>query len=115
MKKVEYSQIVRQKIKNLRAELTRKFSAEVSRKSIKKITTAVKKLSEFEKMGISVSKMYEIDCDYRYIYVAHNYLFYRVERDQIIIVEMFDERENFLQKLFGVRTTLQNMLDYWEE
>lgn len=38
MKKVEYSQIVRRKLKNLRARLTSEFGAEVSRKSVKQIT-----------------------------------------------------------------------------
>ena len=30
-----------------------------------------------------------------------NYIFYRVEKDAVIIVEMFDEREDFMHKLFG--------------
>ena len=34
-------------------------------------------------------------------YVSHNYIFYRVEKDAVIIVEMFDEREDFMHKLFG--------------
>lgn len=48
-----------------------------------------------------MSAMYDIECDYRYIYVSHNYIFYRVEKDAVIIVEMFDEREDFMHKLFG--------------
>ena len=51
--------------------------------------------------GVAVSAMYDIECDYRYIYVSHNYIFYRVEKDAVIIVEMFDEREDFMHKLFG--------------
>ena len=68
MKKVEYSQIVRRKLKNLRARLTSEFGAEVSRKSIKQITDAARGLEDFEEKGISVSSMYGIECDYRYIY-----------------------------------------------
>ena len=49
--------------------------------------------------------MYGIKCDYRYIYAGHNYLFYRIENDKIIIAEMFDEREDFMYKLFGITTT----------
>ena len=103
MKKVEYSQIVRRKLKNLRARLTSEFGAEVSRKSIKQIK------------GISVSSMYGIECDYRYIYAGRNYLFYRIESDKIIIAEMFDEREDFMYKLFGITTTTQESLDYWDK
>lgn len=115
MKKVEYSQIVRCKLKALRERLTREFGSEVSRKSLKKITNAARSLEKFEKRGISVSAMYEIDCDYRYLYVGHNYLFYRIETDKIIIVEMFDDREDFMYKLFGISTTSQESIDYWDE
>lgn len=115
MKKVEYSQIVRRKLKNLKARFTSEFGSEVSKKSIKKITDVTRGLGNFEEKGILVSSMYDIECDYRYIYVAHNYLFYRIEKDKIIIVEMFDEREDFMYKLFGISATSQESDDYWSE
>lgn len=115
MKKVEYSLIVRQKLKNLRKELTERFGADVSRRLVKQITDAARGLGMFETKGVSVSAMYDVECDYRYLYVGHNYLFYRIEPDQIIIVEMFDEREDFMWKLFGIDTTPQETYDYWDE
>ena len=54
-----------------------------------------------------------IECDYRYLYVSHNYVFYRIESEKIIIVEMFDEREDFMYKLFGISTRTQESIDYW--
>ena len=115
MKKVEYSQIVRRKLKKIKARLTSEFGAEVSRKSVKQITDAIRGLEDFEEKGILVSSMYDIECDYRYIYAGHNYLFYRIEKDKIIIAEMFDEREDFMYKLFGVTITKQESIEYWEE
>lgn len=115
MKKVEYSQVVKRKLKALRGRLTSEFGSLVSRKSVKQITDAVRDLENFAEKGVSVSSMYDIDCDYRYLYAGHNYLFYRIEKDKIIIVEMFDDREDFMYKLFGVSTTSQESLDYWEE
>jgi len=55
LKKVEYSQIVRRKLKSLRECLTSEFGTEVSRKSIKQITDAARGLEDFEERGISVS------------------------------------------------------------
>ena len=66
-----------------------------------------------EKKGIAVSAMYNIECDYRYLYVSHNYVFYRIESEKIIIVEMFDERKDFMYKLFGISTRTQESIDYW--
>lgn len=115
MKKVEYSQIVRRKLKNLKAHLTSEFGSEVSKKTIKKITEVARGLGRFEKKGILVSSMYDVECDYRYIYAGHNYLFYRIENNKIIIVEMFDEREDFMYKLFGISSMSQDSEDYWGE
>jgi len=68
LKKLEYSQIVRRKLKNLKTHLTREFGAEVSKKALKQITDTARSLVDFEEKGIAVSSMYDIDCDYRYIY-----------------------------------------------
>lgn len=115
MKKVEYSQIVRRKLKALKVRLTSEFGSEASRKSLKQIIDAARGLENFAEKGVLVSSMYDIDCDYRYLYVGHNYLFYRIEKDKIIIVEMFDDREDFMYKLFGILTTSQESLEYWDE
>ncbi len=82
---------------------------------MKRITDAIRGLGKFEKKGIAVSAMYNIECGYRYLYVNHNYLFYRIEAEKIIIVEMFDEREDFMYKLFGVSTISQESIDYWAD
>lgn len=115
MKKLEYSQIVRRKLKKLRLQLNSEFGAEVSKSAIKKITDAARGLEEFAEKGVSVSAMYGIDCDYRYLYVSHNYLFYIIEENRIIIAEMFDDREDFMYKLFGVKTTTEDVEEYWDE
>ena len=47
--------------------------------------------------------------------MGHNYLFYRIEADKIIIAEMFDDREDFMYKLFGISTISQESIDYWDE
>lgn len=113
IEKIEYSQIVRKKLNQLKTDLVQDFGAEVSRKSVKKITDAVRGLEKFEKKGIAVSAMYNIECDYRYLYVSHNYVFYRIESEKIIIVEMFDEREDFMYKLFRISTRTLESIDYW--
>lgn len=115
MKKIEYSQIVRRKLRELKIHLAREFGTEISRKAIKSITNTARDLEIFPQRGISVTDMYDIECDYRYIYVNHNYLFYRIENDKIIIVEMFDNREDFMFKLFGITTINQESIDYWNE
>lgn len=42
-------------------------------------------------------------------------MFYRIEADKIIIAEMFDDREDFMYKLFGISIISQESIDYWDE
>lgn len=115
MKKVEYSQVVRRKLKALKLRLTAEFGPETAAKVLKRITDSAKRLADFEEKGVMLSSMFDIHCDYRYLYVGHNYLFYRIEKDKIIIVEIFDEREDFMYKLFGISSISRESIDYWDE
>lgn len=114
-RKIVVSQIVRKKLNILRKELQEKFGMEVSKKSVKRITDSIRSLERFPEKGVSVTAVYKIECDYRCLFVHHNYLFYRVETDKIIIVEIFDEREDFMAKMFGVETTSGDENSYWED
>ena len=102
MKKVEYSQAARRKLKALKLRLTAELGPETAAKALKRITDSARGLADFEEKGVMLSSMFDIHCDYRYLYAGHNYLFYRIEKDRIIIVEIFDEREDFMYKLFGI-------------
>jgi len=113
--KIEYSQIVRQKMKELKENLTEQFGAKPASKGIKAITGSVRQLSDFPLKGGSVSEMFGIDTDFRYLYVKKNYLFYYLEGNRIIIAEMFDEREDFMFKLFGIKSESEESADYWDE
>ena len=115
LKKLEYSQIAERKLNALRIHLLTEYGSKLANGIIKQITSAARGLETFEEMGTSIYSMYGIECDYRYLYVARNYLFYRIESDKIIIVEIFDEHEDFMFKLFGISTTSQETLDYWGE
>jgi plasmid stabilization system protein ParE len=115
LKKLEYSQIVRKKLKNLKIQLTDEYGAERSKKIIGEMTKAVRRLEEFSDSGVDMSQMYDVDTDYFYIFTHHNYFIYRIEGDKIIIVQMFNEKEDFVMKLFGISGRTQESIDYWGE
>ena len=113
--KIEYSQIVRQKMKEVKENLTEQFGVKTASKGIKAITGSVRQLSDFLLKGVSVSEMFGVDTDFRYLYVKKNYLFYYLEGNKIIIAEMFDEREDFMFKLFGISSVDVDAEDYWDD
>ena len=115
MRRIEYSRIAAQKLKALKDRLTVEFGKDVSQKTMEQIIQAVRGLEVFPEKGKMLSALYDIECDYRFLYVKHNYLFYRIEENRIIIVEIFDGREDFILKLFGITTTSPDTLDYWNE
>ena len=113
MAKLEYSQIVRRKLKKLRSELTQRIS---SQKIMGKITKGIRRLEAFPQSGTRISSQYDVESDYSYIFVEHNYFFYRLTANEtILILEMFHEKEDFMRKLFGIVTTSQETIDYWKE
>lgn len=114
--KLEYSQVVRKKLKRLRQELAQNCGENNSKKIMSKITKGVRILETFPQSGTRISSQYGIECDYRYIFIERNYFFYRIkDNNTIIILEMFYEKENFMRKLFGIVTTSQDTINYWEE
>lgn len=116
MLKLEYSQIVRRKLKELRKELRDSYGEINTGKIMANITKRIRQLETFPQSGIGISSQYDIKCDYSYIFVEHNYFFYRIkDENTILILEMFHEKEDFMQKLFGINTTSQETIDYWGE
>ena len=115
MRKVEYSQIAGRKLKALRDYLLEEYGEEISKKVVKEITDKVRGLSRFAEKGIDISKLYDIETNYYYLFVNHNYIIYRFDDKQVTVVQMFHEREDFMMKLFGISGRTQESIDYWRE
>jgi len=97
-------------------ELAQNYDEDKSTAIINRIIKGIRKLEVFPQSGTIVSSQYGIECDYRYIFVEHNYFFYRMkDGNTILILEMFHEKEDFMRKLFGIVTTSQETIDYWGE
>lgn len=112
----EYSQIVRRKLKALRNELTQNYGEKNSKKIMNRIARGIRQLELFPQAGTKISSKYSIKCDYSFIFIEHNYFFYRIKgQDTVLVLEMFHEKEDFMRKLFGIITTPQETLDYWKE
>lgn len=62
-------------------------------------------LREFPTQGMSVRAMFGVDSDYEFIYVSHNYIFYYQDEEIFYAVNIYDDRQDFMYKLFGIRTT----------
>ena len=115
MKELEYSPDVREKLKQIKQYVTQKFGFDTANKVIQEMTRSLRDLQQFENKGIFVESVLGIPCDYRMLYVQHNYLFYQIQADVIKITDIYNEKEDFMWKLFGIKTTTRETEDYWEE
>lgn len=115
MKKLVYSYRYKVKLKEIKRYLEIRFGNMVSKRTLREITDKLHYLQQYENSGVSIRELFGINTDYRYVYVAHNYVFYRSEADSIYIVNIYNEREDYMMKLFGIKTTTQETEDYWGE
>ena len=115
MKKLKYSPDYVEKMRELKKYLDFQFGGDVRKKVIKEIGSRVRSLRENEQIGISVREMYGVDTDCLCVFVAKNYVFYRIEPDCIYVVNIYNEREDFMMDLFGISGRTQESIDYWGE
>ena len=84
--KLEYSQIVRRKLKCLKLYLSEQYGEDFAKSAVKRITDRARDLQDNPDIGVDLSAKYEIDTDFRELFVNHNHLFYYKDKDTIIII-----------------------------
>ena len=115
MKKIKYTPDAADKLRALKSEISQEYGSDSAKKIVKSITDAIRGLCDYEEKGPAVSKMFDVVSDYRYIFVSKNYVFYRIEDKCIRIINLYHEKEDFMWQLFGIDTTPQDTIDYWDE
>lgn len=115
MKKIKYTPDAADKLRAIQKNVLLQYGSGKAKEIIQSITGAIRGLADNEQKGPSVAKMFGVASDYRYIFVTRNYVFYRIESDCIKVINIYNEKEDFMWQLFGVDTTPQETLDYWRE
>lgn len=114
-RKIIYSGIALEKRKAIKRDIKEKYGQERADKFSGNISRALAKLKKFPESGTSLRKTYQLDCDYYMLFIEHNYFVYRITDEAILILQVFNEREDFLFQMFGIITISQDTLDYWDE
>lgn len=115
MKKIKYTPDAADKLRAIKLAVSEKYGSKKAKEIVGQITHAIRGLINNEKKGPSVAAMFDIPTDYRYLYVSKNYVFYDLEDEYIRIINIYNEKEDFMWLLFGVDTTSQETIDYWDE
>ena len=105
MKKLVYSPQYRRKLKELKQYLDLQYGTAVRKRILKMMTDRLHMLQQYENSGVSLQAVYGITNEYRYVFVAHHYIFYHITDGQIQIVSLYHEREDFIADLLGSKST----------
>ena len=114
-KKLGYSTVALSKRKAIKRDVKTKHGQFVADRVSNRISKVLSDLKKFPEMGVSMREQYDLDCDYYMIIIEHNYFIYRIMEDMIMILEIFNEKEDFMYHLFGIVTASQETIDYWNE
>lgn len=74
MKQIKYTPDAADKLRSINRTILMQYGSVTAKKIIGKITGTIRSLAENENKGPSVKRMFGIETDCCYIFVAHNYV-----------------------------------------
>lgn len=105
MRKIWYSPEALNDLKRIRARIIDIFEDEsIAVRCLKELMDQIDQLIYFPGMGRELRKTLGMDTDYRCLFCKPDYVFYRVEGDVIKIIAVINEKEDYVQILFGKKT-----------
>lgn len=113
MPKLIYTPKALDDLQGIKAYVAKQFGQDRAKACVKEITSTVKQLEAFPGEGPHLEKLIEYPTDYQYLVVKPNYVFYRVEGDAVRIIRILNEKQDFLQILFGISSISEEGEDYW--
>lgn len=102
LKQIKYTPDAADKLRDINRSILLQYGEGTAKTVIGSITSAIRGLADYEQRGPSVEKIFGVPSEYRYLFVARNYIFYRIEAiaSESLIFTM--KKENFMWLLFGV-------------
>lgn len=104
MQKVKYSPIALEDLQLIHGYISANWGENTAKKILKKITSGISSLEQHPTLGVDLGEIIDVTTEYRYLFLEKNYVFYRVEFDKIRIVRVLNERQDYMQQLFGTNT-----------
>ncbi len=84
-------------------------------KVIQSITNGINNLKSNPRKGPSIKNVLGIPSPYLFLHIEHHYIFYRIDENTIYVVDIYNEKEDFMWKLFGIRLRTKDSIDFWGE
>ncbi len=106
MMELKYTPKAKEDLQNVKCSvLAHCGSEEIAVKVLREITKTVRNLAVFPYMGTELVKITGVLTDYRSLFCRHNYIFYRIEENCILIIRILNEKQDYMRILFGIKET----------
>ena len=106
MMELKYTPKAKEDLQNVKhSVLEHCGSEEIAVKVLREITKTVRNLAVFPYMGTGLVKITGVLTDYRSLFCRHNYIFYRIEGNCILIIRILNEKQDYMRNLFGIKET----------
>jgi len=102
MPKLIYTPKALEDLQGIKTYVAKQFGEGRAKASVKEITSTAKQLEVFHGEGPRLEELIQYPTDYHYLVVKPNYIFYRVEGDTVRVIRILNEKQDFLQILFGI-------------
>lgn len=112
---IKYSKVVLRKLQTIKKKLCIDFGEEIATKKIAHIVDVLDNLTLSSNPGESMEDRYGVKTDYRYIVISPNVFILSVNNDMITIKQVFNEKEDFIYKMFKIRMRSKESISYWGE
>ncbi|MDE5590677.1 MAG: type II toxin-antitoxin system RelE/ParE family toxin [Acetatifactor sp.] len=113
MPKLIYTPKALDDLQGIKAYVARQFGESKAKACAREITSTAKQLVMFPEEGPRLEDLIEYPTDYHYLIVKPNYVFYRGESDTVRVIRILNEKQDFLQILFGISSISEEGEDYW--
>lgn len=101
-KELRYTPKAKEDLQNIKADIMSKFdSEEIAERVLRKLTETARNLTVFPYMGSELVRTTGVLTDYRSLFCMHNYIFYRIEENIIRVVRVLNEKQDYMNILFG--------------
>lgn len=114
MPKLKYAPKALEDLQEIKRYVTDQFGEERAIACVRDILSTIKQLEVFPDEGLDLGNIIEYPTDYRYLVVKPNYVFYRVENEIVKIIRILNEKQDFMQILFGISSISEEGEQYWD-
>ena len=115
MPKLIYTPKALDDLPKIKTYVSKQFGRNKAKACVKEITSAIRQLEIFPEEGPCVEDLIEYPTNYHYLVIKPNYVFYRIENDIVRVIRILNEKQDFLQILFGISSISEEGEEYWRE